>query len=74
MKREVTQRGFVVYRGTDSYGQPYSLQESSNVDPHVWIGGDGEHRAHLTQDMARELLPLLQHFADHGTLPEVPHD
>lgn len=70
MKREVTRRGVPVYRGTDSYGQPYSLQESSNVDPHIWLGGDGNARAHLTQEMARELIPLLQYFADNGRLPE----
>lgn len=26
-------------------------------------------RMHLTQAQAKSLLPLLQHFADHGTLP-----
>ena len=26
-------------------------------------------RMHLTQDMVRQLLPALQHFADHGSLP-----
>jgi len=26
-------------------------------------------RMHLTQDQVRELLPLLQHFAEHGELP-----
>lgn len=26
-------------------------------------------RMHLSQSMVRELLPLLQHFADHGCLP-----
>lgn len=26
-------------------------------------------RMHLSQSMVRELLPLLQHFAEHGTLP-----
>ena len=26
-------------------------------------------RMHLTQDQVRQLLPVLQHFADHGELP-----
>jgi hypothetical protein len=71
VKREVTSRGFVVYRGADSYGQPYSLQESSNFEPNIWLGGDGDYRAHLTTEMVRELIPLLQSFVDNGSLPEV---
>ena len=27
-------------------------------------------RMHLTQKQVRELLPMLQHFADHGSLPD----
>jgi len=26
-------------------------------------------RMHLTQDMVKELLPVLQYFAEHGVLP-----
>lgn len=37
----------------------YPLPE--NVEIHT--------RMHLTQDMVRELLPTLQHFAEHGELP-----
>lgn len=29
----------------------------------------GNRRMHLTPDHVRELLPLLQHFVDHGELP-----
>lgn len=31
----------------------------------------GNERMHLTQDHVRALLPILQHFADHGDLPLV---
>ena len=41
-------------------------------------GGPGEityianTRMHLTQSMVRALLPALQHFAEHGSLPHSP--
>jgi len=58
--------------------------------PAIWLGcdegylvGDGPPwpekrnllaRMHLTQAQVKSLLPLLQHFVEHGCLPEVSHD
>lgn len=40
MKVNKTDRGFFIINFTDSYGVKCSLQESSNVIPHVWLGVD----------------------------------
>lgn len=80
-----TQRGFLKGEFEDRYRQRCSIQESSAVDPCLWLGVEntgpllagpsgekGEDvlaRMHLTQEMVRDLLPLLQHFVEHGDLP-----
>lgn len=38
MKRTNTLRGFGLIEFVDSYGRDCSLQESSNIEPHVWLG------------------------------------
>lgn len=38
--KTTTARGFGLYEFTDSYGEKCSLQESSNVCPHIWLGPD----------------------------------
>lgn len=77
-----TERRFVRYDFTDLYGEKCSLQKSSlaEVDA-VWFGcndgGKRHHvtgdqlgaRMHLTQEMVRQLLPLLRRFAERGDLP-----
>jgi hypothetical protein len=69
MKYRITERGFGCYEFTDRYDQPCSLQESSLAEEScVWFGTN-DSRAHLTVDAVRELLPLLQHFVEHGRLP-----
>lgn len=80
-----TQNGFLHGEFEDRYRQRCSIQESSAADPCLWLGVDNtgpllagpggekeEHilaRMHLTQEMVRDLLPLLQHFVEHGDLP-----
>jgi hypothetical protein len=68
-----TERGFGVITFTDSYNQKCSLQDSSNVDPHVWLGvdvdlnnKDVDARMHLTPDQVKTLLPFLTYFAETG--------
>lgn len=57
---------------TDSYGKPCALQESNELL--LWFGADfGGHfcgRMHLSRAQVQDLLPLLQHFAETGNLPE----
>lgn len=97
IKKEMTERGFTYYAGSDRYNHPFSLQESSLAsEAAIWFGMEapdiqekGWHpefsercrpydlpdnvmafsRMHLTQDQVKELLPLLEHFADTGELP-----
>lgn len=76
-KTEKTQRGFGRIDFIDSYGQECSIQESSNIIPRIWLGVDTDlekkhvnQRMHLTQEQAKNLLPLIQFFAKNGRLPE----
>ena len=74
MENQPTHRGFSYYKFQDYYRQPCSIQKSSLMDPEcIWLGreidGVVADRMHLTQDMVRDLLPLLQHFAETGELP-----
>lgn len=76
MKLHPTERGFLYGKFTDRFGSKCSLQESSlATEAAVWLGVDtafdGKEctRMHLTQDMVRDLLPALQHFAKTGELP-----
>ena len=86
LQSEYTLHGFVIFRFRDDYGDFCSLQESSSVDPHIWLGMDKDSsgeavgitvdghklgaRMHLSQDQIAMLIPLLQHFVDMGGLPE----
>lgn len=66
-----TSRGFAVARGVDRYAAPYSIQDSSLAEEAaIWLGSDAETggRAHLTQDMAAGLIPLLQRFVATGSI------
>lgn len=80
MKIEKTSRGFAIVEFVDAYGKECSLQESSLVEPHIWLGCKnntqphhvtGEMtspRMHLSQQQVKELLPLLKKFAKTGEL------
>lgn len=68
MKLEITNRGFICYSGKDRYDAEYSLQESSIAsEACIWLGSK-PNRMHLTQSMVKEMIPLLQHFVEHGDL------
>lgn len=92
-------RGFRGIEFYDNSGASCSIQESSCIDPHIWLGinevipkiflpdiakrNDQKGwvdlpvpdyiklfgRMHLSQEQVKELLPLLQYFAENGTLP-----
>lgn len=63
---ELNGRGFHGYRFRDCYGGDCSIQDSSNAgEPRIWLG-QGDNRMLLNQEMVKQLLPLLQHFADTG--------
>ncbi len=64
-----TSRGFALARGLDRYGKLYSVQDSSLAgESCIWLGGDGEYRAHLTQAQVADLVPLLQRFVETGSI------
>lgn len=73
-------RGFFKGGFKDRYGADCSIQESSlATEACIWLGCDHETvdaqgrpcgaRMHLTQAMARDLIPLLEHFVETGVLP-----
>lgn len=77
MKVYKTGRGFARADFVDYYGHKASIQESSIVGAaSIWLGCDTGHhfdgqclaRMHLTQSQVRELLPLLERFAETGLL------
>lgn len=81
MQIEFTQRGFARADFTDRYGAACSIQDSSiATEDCIWLGCDeGTHvdgqccaRMHLTQELAAELIPLLQRFVETGSI--VPND
>lgn len=59
----LTVRGFALVAFRDAYGQACSIQASSSVEPHVWVGVDCC-RMHLTPAQARGLAARLLAFAD----------
>lgn len=78
---QVTGRGFRRIEFKDGNGDACSIQESSAAeDSFIWLGCDeGTHhhvtgeclaRMHLTQQHAAELIPILQHFAKTGKMPD----
>lgn len=72
MKFTKTERGFVRIDFRDLYNETCSIQESSLAEQAaIWLGCDKD-RMHLSQDLAIQLIPLLQKFVDDGTLPQQP--
>jgi len=72
-----TKKGQLRAEFRDRYGALCSIQESSIPgEDCVWLGVDvdieGDEvrhgRMHLTQDLARQLIPVLRHFARRGSL------
>jgi hypothetical protein len=67
MKIERTSHGFAIVKFTDRYGVDCSLQKSSLAfEDAIWLGTS--ERMHLTQDMVRDLLPLLTRFVETGDI------
>lgn len=73
---ETTNRGFALRQFVDLYGSKCSIQDSSlATDAAIWLGvdehfsRDGGGRMHLSCGMAAALIPLLEHFVEHGELP-----
>jgi hypothetical protein len=76
-----TQRGFKRAEFVDRYGAKCSIQESSLATEYcIWLGCESETvdlqgrpcgaRMHVSQELAAELIPLLQVFVATGLLPD----
>jgi len=74
-------RGFQKGSFKDLYGEECSIQESSlATEACIWLGCNhetidkqGRHcgaRMHLTQDMVKDIIPILQYFVETGFLPK----
>ncbi len=77
IKFKETKRGFSKFIFSDRYNSKCSIQDSSlATEPAIWLGVDTDFygkectRMHLTIDMARELIPILQRFVDAGSIHE----
>lgn len=66
MELKETPRGFTYFEMTDAYRKAFTIQKSSAASQEcIWMGA-GDSRAHLTRDMVRQIIPVLQQFADTG--------
>lgn len=69
-----TTRGFTYFSFNDRYDVPCSIQKSSlATEDAIWFGiSDFKNqifeRMHLTQEQIKDLLPILQKFAETGDL------
>jgi len=78
IKKHTTERGFSRDEFADLYGQKCSLQDSSlATQAAIWLGVDVDlegkevnNRMHLSQNMVRQLLPILQRFVETGSVGE----
>ena len=84
MRDRYTNRGFDLVEFEDAYDQRCSLQKSSLVDPHIWLGVDNtgprllgpnggpneqvNARMHLTPEQVEKLLPYLLKFVETGEI------
>jgi len=76
MKVTKTNRGFELIEFKDTYGEICSLQESSSVEPHIWLGCNengkfhrGEvlsPRMHLNRKQVKELMTHLRNWIRRG--------
>jgi hypothetical protein len=69
-----TARGFARADFKDRYGAACSIQQSSlATEDCIWLGvdlPDGQGRMHLSQEMAADLIPLLERFIATGEIDE----
>ncbi len=69
LHKRKTARGFILMTFEDAYRVQCSLQESSSVMPHVWLGpDDAPARMHINPKMAWTLGIQLIKFAIRGHL------
>jgi hypothetical protein len=80
LKIKKTDRGFHFIEFIDANDKECSLQESSLVEPHIWLGcnknAEQHHvtreplspRMHLSQKQVKKLLPMLKKFAKTGKI------
>lgn len=86
MEFKPTKRGFYVGSFKDDYNCDCSLQESSSVVPHIWLGMDADAsgeavgitvdghklgaRMHLNVEQVAMLIPPLKFFVQNKRLPD----
>lgn len=86
LKTKETVRSFGLIDFKDAYSQECSIQESSLVDPHIWIGVDNvgplldgpsgkrneqvSVRMHINQKQAAAIAKILIHFSKTSYLPK----
>lgn len=84
LKLNFNGRGYAYVDFKDVYGQECSLQQSSGIDPGLWIGVDNTGpniagpqgtrneyvscRMLLNPDQAKALIPILVRFAESGSI------
>lgn len=75
--KEETERGFSLYNFIDDYGRECSIQKSSSAeDDKIWLGCDsGLHhhgqcmaRMHLTKEIAKNIVIILNSFIETGEI------
>lgn len=72
----ITPRGFPKIEFEDKSRQKCSIQRSSSANNEaIWLGVEEDslgqkvfHRMHLTREQIKDLLPVLQKFADDGSI------
>ena len=74
MRAFTSDRGMRYYEFADHNGRQCRVHDSSLAEsPHIWIG-EHDHPMHLSQDAVREIIPLLEHFVEHGRLPDTSRE
>ena len=58
-KKEFTIRGFTINYFNDDYNVKCSLQESSSVEPHIWLGVHGANPIIMCKDAQKLGIPAL---------------
>ena len=56
-KKHTTNRGFTINYFEDDYGEICSLQQSSSVEPHIWLGIHGADPKLMCSDARKLGLP-----------------
>ena len=67
IEKHITERGFKKIEFKDMYNYNCSIQESSNVEPSIWVGVS-ENRMILDKKMARKIGNMLLKFGYFGKI------